>query len=79
MAAVVNPGNGQTLEAYRLAAATVEDAIVPEGVFGGRVVAATASGGSLTTSGGSSDGLKGNGAVWVGVLTGGALAVAVML
>jgi len=64
MAAVVNPSNAQTLEAYRLAAEKVEDTIVPDGVFGGQVVAA--SGGSPTPSGSDSGGPKANAAGRVG-------------
>jgi len=73
MSAVVNPGNGQTLEAYRIAAATVEEATVPEGVFGGTVVAA--SGGVSKTSGSESRGVNRRGKGWVGGLMGGALVV----
>ncbi|KAK3339963.1 extracellular serine-rich protein [Lasiosphaeria hispida] len=76
MAAVVNPGNGQTLEAYRLAAEKVKDTVVPDGVFGGQAVAA--SGGSSTPPASNPSGPKANGAASVGVSAVGVLAAVVI-
>ncbi|KAK4446416.1 extracellular serine-rich protein [Podospora aff. communis PSN243] len=77
MSAVVNPSDSQTLEAYRLAAKEVDDTVVPESVFGGQLVAASA--GSPTPPASNSSGPKANGAVWVGLSGVGAFVAAVMM
>ncbi|KAK5652233.1 hypothetical protein OQA88_10730 [Cercophora sp. LCS_1] len=74
MSAVINPGKGQTLEAYRIASAKV-DAVVPNGVFGGQIVASSGN----TPPPGKSDASSPSGVISLGVPVAVALAAAAMM
>lgn len=77
MSAVINQGNSttQTLEAYRLASAKIKDAVIPDRVFGGQVVASS---GDSPPPGKSSASLR-YGAVSMAAPVVGALAAVAML
>jgi hypothetical protein len=78
MTAVVNPNGSQTLEAHRLAAREVDRTIVPDGVFGGQLVAATEGSPTPPSAGSGSSGSGGpevNAAAAAWALAGGSLGV----